>query len=649
MPFKREYLPISDYGAIGNLRTVALVGIDGSIDWCCLPEIDSPSVFARLLDNSRGGRFSVAPAYPLGREQRYIPVTNVLETIFDTERGRLVVIDFMPLSGTLDRPEMHTAEPEICRLVRAEGGDVEVEVLWAPRFDYALTVPEIEATPNGYIAFAGDTRLVLGGLPEGEIAGGVDGRHVRSRFTLRAGESVGLATRWDDVDLPTSTAVVTGKLEQTIRSWLAWARNERQADDRSWAGYWSEHVVRSELALKLMTFAPTGAIAAAPTTSLPEWIGGMRNWDYRYSWIRDSGLAAQALNAMGHVAEAGAFIDWSERVAREWANSDAQMPIMYSVRGEHCLPERELTHLAGYRGSRPVRVGNEAAEQLQLDIFGELIGAAYEYVRMGKDFDPEIWQFLRHVADTAGTVWHEPDYGIWEVRSGKHHFTYSKMMVWVALQRACTMAARGNLPGDMQAWLTAQAAVREDVLTKGFNPEIGAFTAIYGENNLDAANLMIPLREFLPFDDPRVQGTIDKTLEQLTVDDLVYRYKMDDGLEGHEGAFVLCTFWMVDALALSGRLDEAYRIFDGLTARVNHVGLLSEQIDPETGLFLGNFPQAFSHIGLINSALYLAHMEGRETPVEAPMGTQEHRAEAAEALANPTPQASAEEAPSVRR
>jgi GH15 family glucan-1,4-alpha-glucosidase len=622
------YKPISAYGAIGNLRTVALVGLDGSIDWCCFPVFDAPSTFAAILDQQKGGRFRVAPVRPLSSDQQYLTHTNVLETAFDTEGGRLLVTDFMPLIGSIDNNDPHKAPEEIHRLLEAVSGDVEVEVVWAPRFDYGRETVTIERTPTGFLAHAGNHCLTLGGLPvRGEIAADDYGPMVRARFTISPGDRTALVTRWDSTDSTVGLPITGQYLDETVDAWRRWARKEEATGDRSWAGYWSDHVIRSELALKLMTFAPTGAIVAAPTTSLPEWIGSVRNWDYRYSWIRDSGLAAQALNAMGHMAEAEAFIRWAEEVSRERGEEDSGLRIMYDVRGNHCLPEVELPHFEGYMGSRPVRYGNEAAEQFQLDVYGELISAAYEYARMGRDFEPEIWQFLSQLADAAHNRWPEQDSGIWEVRNGPHHFVYSKVMVWMALNRAAHMAERGMIEGDAAVWRASEAAVMQDVLAKGFDPELNAFTMMYGSKELDAANLLIPLLEFLPFDDPRVQGTIDRTLERLTERDLVYRYHADDGLPGPEGAFVFCTFWMVDALALSGRLDEAYRIFDGLAARVNHVGLLSEQIDPHTGEFLGNFPQAFSHIGMINSALYLAHMEGRKTPVPAPIGSREHRAE----------------------
>lgn len=629
------YLPIEAYGAIGNLRTVALVGLNGAIDWCCLPEVDSPAVFAALLDHARGGSFRIAPSTTIASSQRYLPLSNVLETTFDTPGGRLVVTDFMPLRGDIAAGGEHEAAPEIHRILRAVGGDVDVEVTFRPRFNFARGETTIQPAAGGIVAVAGDQQMAVGGFDERAAPTAEPGGHaVHVSFRLAAGHRRAFVVRWGDTSVPAILPRSERALHETLAAWHAWTRLEKMDPARSWAGYWNEHVIRSELALKLLTFAPTGAIAAAATTSLPEVIGGVRNWDYRYSWIRDAGLAAQAFNAMGHGAEAAAYVHWAERVSRRWGEAgDARLHIMYDVRGEHCLPEEELTHLDGYRGSRPVRIGNLAAEQLQLDVYGDLLTAAYEYARMGRDFDDGIWRFLSQVADQAMEVWRKPDDGIWEFRQGPWHFVYSKVMVWAALQRARAMAARGKLRGNTSRWAAVQKAVRQEVLEKGYDPDLNAFTIAYEMKDLDAANLLIPLHEFLPFEDPRVQGTIDRTLERLTANDFVYRYRIDDGLPGEEGAFVLCTFWLAGALALSGRLDEAYRIFDGMASRVNHVGLLAEQIDPYSGQFLGNFPQAFSHIGLINGALYLAHMEGRETPVPEPLGTIEHRQKTLEDLA----------------
>jgi GH15 family glucan-1,4-alpha-glucosidase len=624
------YAPIEDYGAIGNLRTVALVGLDGAIDWCCLPNLDSPSVFAALLDHERGGRFRVAPERVQRREQRYLEGTNVLETIFDGEHGRLVVVDFMPLAGSIDGCGGSRTENAVYRLLRAEGGPVEVVVEWVPRFDYAQSTTKVMRTPGGFLAWGGKESLALAGVADGlEVAEDALGQFVRGRFELRPGERRALVTRWGADALDVTLDAAQASLEETVATWRGWLGKEEASGDRSWAGAHREQVIRSELALKLLTHANTGAIAAAATTSLPEHLGGVRNWDYRYSWIRDAALSAQALFALGHRADAEAFVGWAERVAKggehEWG-----LQIVYGLDGEKELEEKDLPQLEGYRRSAPVRVGNGAVDQLQLDIYGELISAAYELHRLGGRLDGEVRDFLPHVADQACANWQTADYGLWEIRNGPYHFVYSKVMVWMALDRALRLEREGVIRGDADRWRRTRRRIREEVLERGFDPELGAFRQSYERSVLDASNLLFPLQEFLPFDDPRVRSNLDRTLEGLTENGLVYRYKADDGVAGTEGAFGLCTFWLVDALALSDRLDEAHETFEGMLSRANHLRLFSEQIDPATGAYLGNYPQAFTHLGLINSALYLAHQEGRETPVPAPIGSDAHREEGGE-------------------
>ena len=619
------YKPIEDYGAIGDLRTVALVGLDGAIDWCCLPNLDSPSVFGALLDDQRGGRFGVAPERVQGREQRYLEGTNVLETILEAEHGRLVITDFMPLSGSIEGCGGSRTESAIYRVLRAEGGPVEVVVEWMPRFDYAQATTQVMRAPGGFLSWGGSASLVLAGVPEElEIAEDGLGQFVRGRFELHPGERRVLVTRWgaEHVDATLDAAQIS--LEETVATWRAWLDKEDATGDRAWAGAHRDAIVRSELALKLLTNADTGAIAAAATTSLPEELGGVRNWDYRYVWIRDAALTAQALFALGHQADAQAFVSWVERAAQA-GEHDWGLQIMYGLHGERELDEAELPQLEGYRRSSPVRIGNGAADQLQLDIYGELISAAYELHRLGGTLESEVRDFLPHVADQACGQWQTPDYGLWELRNGPFHFVYSKVMVWMALDRALQLAREGVIRGDEGRWRRTRRQIREEVLERGFDPELGAFKQSYERSVLDASNLLFPLQEFLPFEDPRVQSTLDRTLEGLTESGLVYRYRADDGIAGGEGAFGLCTFWLVDALALSHRLDAASEVFEGLLSRANHLGLYSEQFDPGTGAFLGNFPQAYTHLGLINSAIYLAHEEGRETPVPAPIGSDEHK------------------------
>lgn len=622
------YLPIEDYGAIGNLRTVALVGLNGSIDWCCLPELDRPSVFGALLDRRRGGRFRVAPAGGARGEQRYLPRTNVLETRFDSGRGCLVTTDFLPLHGTIIGAGTPPTVPEIHRIVLCERGQVEVEVEWSPRFDYARASTRIALVGGRFLARAGPESLTLAGLPPGgEVADDGSGPAVRSRFLLRAGERIALLTRYGPEQPRSDLAGSMSALRATVAAWRGWAHRCSDRDECALGGRWHDQVVRSSLTLKLLTHPDSGAIAAAPTTSLPEEIGGVRNWDYRFSWIRDSAFTVQAFLALGHRAEALDFLHWAQGVSMEKETESLQLRIMYGLHGETELPEIELPHLEGYRGSRPVRIGNAAADQLQHDIYGELLGAGYEYVRLGGRLPPPLRRFLAAVADRAAAAWRQPDRGIWEVRGGARHFVYSKVMCWVALDRAIRMSERWGMTGRVPLWRREREAIRRAVLAEGFDPEVGAFVQSFGSKTLDASNLLIPLVEFLPFDDPRVQGTIDRTMEGLMENGFVYRYLADDGLPGGEGVFGLCTFWLVSALALSGRLEEAREIFDRMAEHSNHLGLFAEELDPRTGAFLGNFPQAFTHIGFINSSLYLARSEGRPAPAPAPMGSREHRGE----------------------
>jgi GH15 family glucan-1,4-alpha-glucosidase len=625
----RAHRPIADYAAIGNLRSVALIAPDGSIDWCCLPDFDSPSFFAALLDTRLGGRFRVHPVgAPEGRSM-YVDHTNVLETIFATHDGRLVLTDFMPLASGIDGVVERAPAPEIHRLLHAEGGGVELEVEWAPRPDYARGEVRLDAVRGGFEAVAGGHRLVLEGLSraEAEVADGDDGPVLRGRFTLSAGQRRALVTgRHEEPGLREVSASASERLlHETLATWREWV-HKQGTRDRSWARPYQELVTRSELCLKLLSYGPTGAIVAAPTTSLPEGIGGVRNWDYRYAWMRDAFMTVQAMHALGHKAEARAFIGWAERTARQASHGPKMVQPVYTVRGETAMPPEELGHLSGYRGSRPVQIGNQAFRQKQLDVYGDLLDGAYELAREGHELDPEIQRYLVELADEAGQMLHEADDSVWEMERGDRHFTHSKLMMWVALDRAVLLAERFGLAGgDVEHWRLKREEARRLILDRGYNRRRGAFTQTLDGEELDAALLLLPIHELLPVDDPRVIGTIERIKEELAEHHLVYRYRADDGLPGEEGAFVLCSFWLVDALSLVGRLDEAHEAFDSLVRRANHVGLFSEQIDPRTGEFLGNFPQAFSHLGLLNSALYLAHAEGRENPVEAAVGTEEHR------------------------
>ncbi len=609
-----SYAPIADHAVIGNQYTTALVTRDANIVWCCFPELADPAVFAALLDHRRGGCFHIVAQGGTATSQAYADLTAVLTTQFAAPEGVLTVTDFMPLHGSIVGCAAPEGPPEIHRIVRCERGKVTVEVEWSPRMDYARATTSIGENGNGFIAQGSDRALSLHGLPEGRIEEAPHGARVRAEFELQEGEARVLVTRYgdagDDPDLTASELT----LRRTEDSWRDWAKAEGTDHDYAWAGDHVDLLLRSAILLKMLTHPESGAIAAAPTTSLPEVIGGIRNWDYRYTWIRDASFTVQALLALGHTTEARDFVEFAERAAMGEAGGE-EVLIMYDLHGCVAPDEEELEHLEGYRTSRPVRIGNGARLQVQHDVYGELIDSAYELLRRGGELEPEIMRFLSRLADMACGVWREPDAGIWEMRAEPQHYTYSKLMVWVALDRALRLADEHGLEGDTERWRQHREEIREEILARGYNEQLGAFVIVYDGDELDAANLRMPLLEFLPCADRRVQGTIDRTLEQLTRDGMVYRYKVDDGLPGHEGSFGLCTFWMVQVLALSGRVEEAREIFTGMVHHANHVGLYSEELEPGSGRFLGNFPQAFTHIGFINSLLYLAAAQGIEHPM----------------------------------
>jgi GH15 family glucan-1,4-alpha-glucosidase len=623
------YAPISDYGAIGNLRTVALVARDGSIDWCCLPHLDRPSVFGALLDSRRGGCFKVGPLGGGLGEQSYLGDTNILRTVFKSGAGELGVTDFMPLEGGITGCGGSRAEPEIRRVLECRGAALTVEVEWSPRFDYARSGARMEHTDGVLLASGGGAAMSLAGLPESALIDVVDdgfGHVLRARAMLEPGQTLALAARWTGWERGTGVDSSPADLERTRDIWLDWADGEGDLNQRAWAGEWQGLVNRSALAFKLLTHADTGAIAAAATTSLPEEIGGVRNWDYRFAWLRDASLTAQALVSIGHEAEAVDMLEWLERSAEGCCREkNLDMQVLFGLHGRQELPETVLEHLEGYRGSRPVRIGNAAAEQFQLETYGEVLNAGYEIVRRGLELSPDLKAFLPAVADHVCRVWERPDQGIWEMRGEPRHFTYSKVMAWVALDRAVLLAEHNQVPGKLETWRATRERIRRQVLEHGYNSRLGAFVQSYGSEDLDAANLRLPMMEFLPFDDPRMIGTVDRTLEQLTDNGLVYRYLNDDGLPGKEGAFGLCTFWLVDCLAMSGRVEQAGEMLRGIARRANHVGLFPEQFDPAGGGFLGNFPQAFTHIGLVNSVIYMAFAQGLDVPEHAPMGSPAHR------------------------
>jgi GH15 family glucan-1,4-alpha-glucosidase len=584
------YAPISDYGMIGDLHTIALIGLSGSIDWCCLPTFDSPFVFGALVDAERGGRFRITPAAPYASEQKYWPETAILVTTFRTNTGVVELTDFMPIGSDSSRPFA-----EIHRRVRCIEGEMEVAVTFAPRFDYATAPAYVHPRRNGVLATdADDEVLTLASPPE--LWWQLDGGVARVRLKLRAGDATWFVLRYDDDEVqPLAAYESERKLTATEAFWREWVSHI------TYRGPFQDAVVRSALTLKMLCYEPTGAIVAAPTTSLPEEIGGVRNWDYRYSWIRDSAFVLYSLSILGHSEEADRFMSFLKRIARK--TTDTHLQIMYGIDGRRHLTEETLPHLEGYRGSAPVRTGNAAYDQLQLDVYGELLETAYLWSR-GNPVSEGTWVTLERLVSWVAANWRRPDSGIWEVRAGLQHYVLSKVMCWVALDRGIRMAKEFGLPAPIARWEAERDAVHADVMDKGWSEAKQSFVQYYGTEELDASNLAISMVNFLPQKHPRIVGTVKGVLRELTSDDqeLVYRYRNEDGIPGGEGVFSICTFWLAEALALTGDCERAEKIFRRMLTHANHVGLYSEELNPRTGEFLGNFPQAFTHIALINCA-----------------------------------------------
>lgn len=603
------YTPIEEYGLLGNLETCALVAPTGSIDWFPFPHVESPSILGAILDANSGGRFRISPAEPFEGDQEYIEGTNVLETTFTTDRGTAAVVDFLPPAEHVDHPTK-----VLYRRASCLDGTVDLDVEYEPRFDYARAETTVTATERGVQAEGGEERVVLESPVDLDVR---DGR-ATGGSSLDAGDSVWFMLRCTGAE--DASTDPEAALTDTVEYWNDWVHNcDGIEGDCAFDGPWHELVVRSGLVLKLLTHAETGAILAAPTTSLPEDIGGVRNWDYRYNWLRDAGFTIQALMNLGHVEEASDYFDWFLDLCHDV--EPANIRPLYGLHGDSDLTERELDHLEGYRNSRPVRVGNRAAEQTQLDIYGELLLAIDEIRCSGREIAADDWATVRDIVDYVAEVWDERDAGIWEVRSGPEHFVYSKVMCWVALDRGIAIATEGDRDAPIESWRGTRERIKADVLEKGYDEDREAFMQSYGSDTVDATGLLLPIVGFLPFTDERVRGTIDLIEDRLVQDEVfVHRYDGDDGLPGSEGAFVLCSCWLIDVLALTGRVDDARERFEALIEYAGPLGLVAEEIDTETGNHLGNYPQAFSHIGIINSALYIGFAEGREIPGPEPMG-----------------------------
>jgi GH15 family glucan-1,4-alpha-glucosidase len=585
------YAAIEDYAAIGDGRTVALVASDGSIDWLCLPDLDSPSVFGGLLDARRGGRFELAPQGRFTVDRRYLPDTNVLETTFVTGDGVARVTDAMLLPDNGLTPGR-----ELVRKVDGVSGRVDFRWRVEPRFGYAGWRTTIATRAGVPVATAGSDAMAICAWDAGEPVREADA--IEGRFEATAGSSATIAlaaAHQEPLVLPPRGAVER-RLKSTIVFWQRWAA------DRSYQGPWRDVVVRSALALKLLFHAPSGAIAAAATTSLPESLGGERNWDYRFSWVRDSAFTLDALQRLGCLPEARAFFWWLLHASQR---THPRLQVLYRLDGRAPAAERSLP-LEGYRRSSPVRVGNAAVDQVQLDVYGELLQATWLYSGNGNGLDPETGRRLAHTADLVCDIWRQPDSGIWEVRSEPAHFTHSKMMCWVALDRAVKLADAGWVPNDRAArWRREAAAVHAFVEAKCWSDHKQSYIRSVGGDELDAALLFAAL---MGYDDPqrRLTRTIDAIRRELAAGPLVHRYSGEDGLSGTEGAFFTCSFWLVDALARDGRVDDAVQLMDGLLALANDVGLYAEEIDTRTGRFLGNFPQGLVHLALINAAVTIA-------------------------------------------
>jgi alpha,alpha-trehalase len=605
-----DSLPIGDYALLSDCRSAALVSRDGSVDWLCFPRFDGPSVFCRLLDPA-GGRFAIRPADEFQASRRYLDQTMVLQTTFTTAGGTAVLTDALAVGRDERGHQLGTHSPSmLLRRLECTGGKIDVEVSYAPRPEYGLIQPILVPVPGGLAARGGADRLLLSTA----VSFLVDGATATARFRLAAGQvalfALGHAQMADPPFAPWTEAEISDRLDDTAEGWRSWS-----AIHQNYEGPWRELVHHSGRVLQALTFAPTGAIVAAPTTSLPEAVGGERNWDYRYTWVRDASLTMEALWVAACPDEANKFFTFLADAAASQLQRGADLQIMFGIGGERDLTERELPHLAGWRGSRPVRVGNGAWTQRQLDVYGELLGAAQRLIDQLGELDPVTRQFLATAADTAAAGWREKDQGIWEIRGEPRDFLYSKLMCWVALDRAIALAGHLGAEDRVTDWATTRDEIRAAILDQGWNERAGAFTQAFGSEDLDASNLMLAITGFLPADDPRMKATIDATAQRLTDQrGLVYRYLASDGLAGPEGTFLVCTFWLAQAQALAGEADAATVTFERALAAINDVGLLAEEVDPGTGEMIGNFPQAFSHIGLVNAAWAITQARQRTGP-----------------------------------
>jgi alpha,alpha-trehalase len=623
--------PIGDYALLSDRHSAALVSLQGSVDWLCFPRFDSPSIFARLLDD-HAGHWSLRPPGATATARRYLDRTMVLETTYRTDSGTATVLDALAMGrGNRGHGLGKDAPHLLLRQVTCSRGEVEIDVEYVPRPEYGLVLPLFDVADWGLTATGGADVLIL----SSPASLAVDRSSASARLSLREGERAGFALHHNQrADAATaqvwSQEEIAAALDDTVSAWQSWSELHQ-----AYVGPWRDLVHQSGRVLQALSFQPTGAICAAATTSLPEVVGGARNWDYRYAWVRDASFTIEALWVAACPDEANEFVEYMTTSAAGSLVQDGDLQIMFGIGGERDLTERELPHLEGWRRSVPVRVGNGAWRQRQLDVYGELLSAVHRLSdhlfdpgarRVGPLADPDQWgeppeltrptrQFLIALADTAARRWQEQDHGIWEFRGEPRHFVYSKLMCWVALDRAAALADRLGASERVQTWEHTRDQIREAILSEGWNDRVGAFTQSFGADDLDASSLMLPLVGFLPGDDARVLSTIEATQEHLVGErGLVYRYRTSDGLEGDEGAFLLCTFWLAQALAVAGQPERARPVFERAAAFVNDVGLLAEEVDPISGELLGNFPQAFSHIGLVNAAWAISEAEAGRAP-----------------------------------
>ncbi|HEY7017382.1 MAG TPA: glycoside hydrolase family 15 protein [Gaiellaceae bacterium] len=591
------YAPIREYAIVGDGRTAALIARDGSVDWLCLPNVDSPTVFGRILDAEQGGSFRLEPAGPYEAERRYQDDSNVLETTFTTAEGTVRVTDAMTLTDIKRISPMR----ELVRKVEALGGTVPMRWSFEPRFGFGRGDTRIERRAGRWFAHSGADALALGLCDAGE--GSLRDGAVSGELRLEPGSSALLSLAGSNKE----PAVIPGRadserrLERTARFWPEWAART------NYEGPWREPVVRSALALKLLTFAPSGAIVAAPTASLPEWIGGERNWDYRFTWLRDASWTLDAMLRLGFRDEAHAFFWWLMHASRL---THPRLQILYRIDGSVHTDEQELDHLAGYRGSQPVRIGNGARDQVQLDVYGSVLEAIWLYGKEVGRLDGDTGKEVARIADYVAEHWRDRDNGIWEVRDERADYIQSKALCWVALDRACKLAEKGLIPDRHPQWRRSADEVKAFVDDEGWDDELQSYVRAPDMREPDASLLTCALLSLHEPLDERIRGTIDAVERELREGPYVYRYKGDDGLAGEEGAFLTCSFWLVDAYARAGRLDDANALMEELLGLANDVGLYSEEIDPKTNEFLGNFPQGLTHLALINAAVSIADAEG---------------------------------------